>query len=122
MNEFFSLEALFLTAEEYGVAVYAKVDPHAYVSFADISFAESNKTPEVFNRISDILARYTDGDKSFHAIQMLINEGHIRFEYGLFSESPPERSYYYKKYIDPDKIDCSGYLQSLAVQLFLELV
>jgi hypothetical protein len=122
VSESFSLEALFLTAEEYGITVYAKVNSLMYVSFADITFGEENKTTEVLNRILDILGSYIDGDKSYQAIQMLINKNCIRFEYGLFSEVSPGTPYYYKKYIDPGKIYCFNYLQSLAVQLFLDSV
>lgn len=122
MSESFSLKALFSTAEEYGITVYAKVNSLMYVSFADITFGEENKTTEVLNRILDILGSYIDGDKSYQAIQMLINKNCIRFEYGLFSEVSPGTPYYYKKYIDPGKIYCFNYLQSLAVQLFLDSV
>ena len=122
MSESFSLEALFLTAEEYGVAVYAKTDSHVYISFADISFREENKTNEVLNRISGLYVSLPDIGEAPQTIKKLINRGSIRFEYGLFSESLPGKLYYYKTYIDPDKIDCYNYLQSLAVQLFLDSV
>lgn len=122
MSESFSLKALFSTAEEYGVTVYARANSHVFVSFAGISFAESDKTPEVLSRVSSVLESHADGDNISHRIQMLINKGNIRFEYGLFSERSHGMRYYYRKYINPCKIDCSDYLQSLAVQLFLESV
>lgn len=122
MSESFSLEALFLTAEEYGVAVYAETNSHVYISFADISFREENKTNEVLNRISGLYVSRADIGEVSQTIKKLINRGSIRFEYGLFSEVSPGTPYYYKKYIDPGKIYCFNYLQSLAVQLFLDSV